>query len=204
VSKHATPRFYSIKFPVFVFDKNGIKPAAGSSYLHMKNLKTIGIARIAIFTVVAVSTTATLFGQSKSSEAAPGWELQGADGKMIHSSDFKGKVVILDFWATWCPPCKAEIPSFIALQNEYGKKGLAVVGISVDEGGAAVVKQFVRQSGMNYPVVLADDKTIRAFGGIEAIPTTFIIDREGRIVTKHLGFTEKDEFEKELKPLLNP
>ena len=79
-----------------------------------------------------------------------------------------------------------------------------MVGISVDEGGAAVVKQFAQQSGMNYPVVLADEKTTQAFGGIEAIPTTFIIDREGRIVTKHLGFTEKDEFEKELKPLLNP
>ena len=69
---------------------------------------------------------------------------------------------------------------------------------------AAVGKQFAQQSGMNYPVVLADEKTPQAFGGIEAIPTTFIIDREGRIVTKHLGFTGKDEFEKELKPLLNP
>lgn len=73
----------------------------------------------------------------------------------------------------------------------------------MDEGGADVVKPFAQQSGMNYTVVLADDKTAQAFGGIEAIPTTFIIDREGRIVTKHLGFTEKDEFEKELKPLLN-
>ena len=177
----------------------------------MKNLKTVGMA---VFAVAAVSAAAMFFGQGKSSEAAavlpgtitpaPGWELQNTDGQTIHSSDFKGKVVILDFWATWCPPCKAEIPGFIALQNEYGKKGLAVVGISVDEGGAAVVKQFAQQSGMNYPVLLADEKTPRAFGGIEAIPTTFIIDREGRIVTKHLGFTEKDEFEKELKPLLNP
>jgi peroxiredoxin len=170
----------------------------------MKNLKITGIAGIVVFAVVTVSTTATLFGQSKSSEAAPIWKLQDDDGKTVHSSDFKGKVVVLDFWATWCPPCKAEIPGFIALQNEYGKNGLAVVGISVDEGGAAVVKQFAQQSGMNYPVMLADDKTTRAFGGIEAIPTTIIIDREGRIVTKHLGFTEKDEFEKELKPLLNP
>jgi peroxiredoxin len=180
----------------------------------MKNMKAIGIFGIGVFAVAVVLTTAMLFGQSRSSEAAtslsgtimpaPSWELQGADGKTIHSSDFKGKVVILDFWATWCPPCKAEIPSFIALQNEYGKKGLAVVGISVDEGGVDVVKEFAQKLGMNYPVVLADDKTPQAFGGIEAIPTTFIIDREGRIVTKHLGFTEKDEFEKELKPLLNP
>jgi len=177
----------------------------------MKNLKTVGIV---VFAVASVSAAALLFGQSKSSGAAtglsgtmvpaPSWELQDADGKTIHSSDFKGKVVVLDFWATWCPPCKAEIPGFIALQNEYGKKGLAVIGISVDEGGAAVVKEFAQKIGMNYTVVLADEKTPQAFGGIEAIPTTFIIDREGRIVTKHLGFTEKDEFEKELKPLLNP
>src|SRR5208282_5885712 len=179
----------------------------------MKNLKTIRIFGIGVFAVAVVSTTAVLFGQNKSSGAAtglpdtimpaPSWELQGADGKTVHSSDFKGKVVILDFWATWCPPCKAEIPGFIALQKEYGKKGLAVVGISVDEGGADVVKEFAQKLGMNYPVVLADEKTPQVFGGIEAIPTTFIIDREGRIVTNHLGFTEKDEFEKELKPLLN-
>ena len=177
----------------------------------MKNLKFVGIG---VFAVLAVSTAAMLFGRKQSGEAAtgwsgtialaPSWELQDANGKRIHSSDFKGKVVILDFWATWCPPCKAEIPGFIALQNEYGKKGLAVVGISVDEGGADIVKEVAQKLGMNYPVVLADDKTPQAFGGIEAIPTTFIIDREGRIVTKHLGFTEKDEFEKELKPLLNP
>ena len=177
----------------------------------MKNLKTVGIV---VFAVAAASAAALLFGQSKSSGAAtglsgtmmpaPSWALQDANGKTIHSSDFKGKVVILDFWATWCPPCKAEIPGFIALQKKYGKNGLAVIGVSVDEGGADVVKPFAQQSGMNYTVVLADDKTAQAFGGIEAIPTTFIIDREGRIVTKHLGFTEKDEFEKELKPLLNP
>jgi thiol-disulfide isomerase/thioredoxin len=177
----------------------------------MKNLKTVGLVA---FAVAAASAAAMLFAQGKSSEAAtglsgalmpaPSWELQTAEGQMIHSSDFKGKVVILDFWASWCPPCKAEIPGFIALQKKYGKNGLAVVGVSVDEGGADVVKSFAKQSGMNYTVVLADDKTNRAFGGIEAIPTTFIIDREERIVTKHLGFTEKDEFEKELKPLLNP
>jgi peroxiredoxin len=176
----------------------------------MKNLKTVGIV---VFAVAVVSAAALLFGQSKSSGAgtglsgpmmpAPSWTLQNADGQTIHSSDFKGKVVILDFWATWCPPCKAEIPGFIALQKEYGKNGLAVIGVSVDEGGAAVVKEFAQKIGMNYTVVLADDKTTQAFGSIEAIPTTFIIDREGRIVTKHLGFTEKDEFEKELKPLLN-
>jgi thiol-disulfide isomerase/thioredoxin len=178
----------------------------------MKNLKTIGVVGMVVFAIAAVSTAVsaqsesagTATGLSGTNMPAHGWQLQDVDGKTVHSSDFKGKVVVLDFWATWCPPCKAEIPGLIALQNEYGKNGLVVVGISVDEGGATVVKKFAQQLGMNYPVVLADEKTTRAFGGIEAIPTTFIIDREGRIVIKHLGFTEKEEFEKELKPLLNP
>jgi thiol-disulfide isomerase/thioredoxin len=176
----------------------------------MKKLATMGFA----FAGGASLAAAFLFGQSQTGVAAaelpenvtsaPGWELQDVDGKTVRFSDFKGKVVILDFWATWCGPCKAEIPSFIALQNEYGTNGLVVVGISVDEDGAAVVKKFAQHLGINYPVLLADQKTPQAFGGIEAIPTTFIIDREGRIVKKHLGLTGKEEFESELKPLLNP
>ena len=110
----------------------------------------------------------------------------------------------MDFWSNLVPAFarpKFQVSSLC--KEKYGRNGLAVIGVSVDEGGADVVKPFAQQLGMNYTVVLADDKTTQTFGGIEAIPTTFIIDREGRIVTKHLGFTEKDEFEKELKPLLN-
>lgn len=134
---------------------------------------------------------------------APAWRLQGLDGKTISSDDFKGKVILLGFWATWCGPCRAEIPGLIDLQTKYQKQGLAVIGISLDEGGVDKVKAFVKKAGFNYPVVLADDKVQRAFGGIDAIPLTFVIDRQGRIVTKHLGLTKKDEFETEIKPLLN-
>jgi DsbE subfamily thiol:disulfide oxidoreductase len=116
----------------------------------------------------------------------------------------KGKVVILDFWATWCPPCRAEIPGLIDLRKEHGKQGLAVVGVSLDQDGAPAVKTFMEKLGIHYPVVLADQKVLEACGGIEAIPTTFIIDRKGRIVKEHVGFTEKEEFENEIRPLLNP
>ena len=135
---------------------------------------------------------------------AAGWKLQDLNGKTVSSADFKGKVVVLDFWATWCPPCRAEIPGFIELQNQYGKDGVAIIGASVDgRDEIAAVKKFAEKLGVNYPVVLADDDTVRAFGGVDAIPTTFIIDREGRIVSRHLGFTEKTELEKEIKTLLH-
>jgi peroxiredoxin len=134
---------------------------------------------------------------------APAWELHDLDGKTVHSSDFKGKVVILDFWATWCPPCRAELPSFVALQKKYQAQGLAVVGISVDKGGAEAVKSFAQKMGINYPIVLSDGKVTDAYGGIEGIPTTFIIDRNGHIVKQHVGLTDQDEFESEIKPLLS-
>jgi len=136
--------------------------------------------------------------------AAPSWQLKDVNDKTIHSADFKGKVVILVFWATWCVPCRMEIPGFIALQKKYAQQGLVVVGASVDEGGASMVKQFMEKLGMNYPVVLADEKMQDQFGGIEVVPTTFVIDREGHIVKKYFGLTDESEFEQEIKPLLNP
>lgn len=176
----------------------------------MKKIK----ANLAVSTIGAVLVSAILFAQNKpgaieatpSSKLAPApdWQLQDVDGKTVHSSDFKGKVVILDFWATWCGPCRKELPSFVELQKKYEKQGLAVIGASVDQINPAEVKAFAEQSGVDYPVVLADAKATQAFGGIEAIPTTFVIDREGRIVKQHLGFTEEEEFEKEIKPLLTP
>jgi DsbE subfamily thiol:disulfide oxidoreductase len=135
---------------------------------------------------------------------APAWTLKNLDGKAVSLSDFKGKVVILDFWATWCPPCRAEIPSFIELQKQYGNQGLAVIGLSLDESGATAVKKFVDKTGMNYTVVMADQAVAKAYGGVEAIPTTFVIDRQGHIINRHVGLTDRAEFEKEIKPLLKP
>jgi DsbE subfamily thiol:disulfide oxidoreductase len=176
----------------------------------MKHLKPIGI----IFVTTAICAVALLFNQGTRGESAtnltgatlpaPEWELKDTDGKSVHSADFKGKVVILNFWATWCGPCRAEIPGFIALQKQYEQQGLMIVGMSVDEQGAAAVRLFAQKLGINYSVLLADEKTQQAFGGIEAVPTTFIVDRGGHIVKKHLGLADEDEFEKDIKPLLSP
>lgn len=138
------------------------------------------------------------------SAVAPRWERKDVNDKTIHSSDFEGKVVILDFWATWCAPCRMEIPGFIALQKKYAQQGLVIVGASVDEGGTSIVKSFTEKLGIDYPVVLADEKMQDQFGGIEVVPTTFVIDREGHIVKKYFGLTDESEFEREIKPLLNP
>ncbi|MCF7763337.1 MAG: TlpA family protein disulfide reductase [Verrucomicrobia bacterium] len=136
--------------------------------------------------------------------AAPAWELKDQDGKTVKSSDLKGKVVILDFWATWCGPCRMEIPGFIDLHKNYVSKGLAVVGIALDKEGVAVVKPFAAKAGINYTILIGDAKVQRAFGDVQALPTTFVIDREGRIVTKHVGYADKTTFENEIKRLLAP
>jgi peroxiredoxin len=142
---------------------------------------------------VAISMPSLLRGaESSSQKTAPAWELKDVDGKTVKSSDFKGKVVVLDFWATWCAPCRQEIPGFVELQNQYGKDGLVIVGISLDDQGPKVVKPFMMDNG----------KTAELFGGVDAIPTTFVIDREGKIIHKHVGFVAKSQFEKEIKALL--
>jgi peroxiredoxin len=137
-----------------------------------------------------------------SKTAAPDWQLSDVDGKTVKLSEFKGKVVILDFWATWCPPCRAEIPGFVAMQKKYADKGFTMVGLSLDEQGASVVKPFMRQLGMNYPVVIGNQQIASDYGGITAIPTTFVIDRQGNVVAAYQGFTDQSTFESVIVPLL--
>jgi peroxiredoxin len=128
---------------------------------------------------------------------APGFTLTDINGKSVSLSDFRGKVVILDFWATWCPPCKQEIPDFISLQKEYGPRGLQVVGVALDEPGK--VQAFARQNGMNYPVLLGTQDLASKYGGIRGIPTTFVIDKTGKLVNKFEGYRPRSVFESEVK-----
>lgn len=133
---------------------------------------------------------------------APTWSLKDVDGKTVSSDQFKGKVVVVDFWATWCPPCRDEIPGYIELQEQYGKDGVEIIGISLDRKGPAVVKPFMDKFGINYTVVMGNEETVSAFGGFRGIPTTFIIDREGNIRDKKTGSEHKEVFEKRLKKYL--
>ena len=133
---------------------------------------------------------------------APAWQLKDPDGRVVSSAQFKHKVVVLDFWATWCGPCRSEIPGYVALQRKYAADGLAIIGVSVDEGGPAVVRRFAAEEKIDYPVVLADDKIAGAFGGVDAIPTTFIIDRDGVIRFRKVGAMPPAEFEAVLQRYL--
>lgn len=133
---------------------------------------------------------------------APAFTLKDLEGRDVSSDSFKGKVVVVDFWATWCGPCVEEIPGYVALQERYGKDGLVIVGISLDRRGAEHVKKFTVKHGMNYVVVMGDDAVGEAFGGIAAIPTTILIDRQGKIRHKKVGSMHHDEYEKLLRPLL--
>jgi cytochrome c biogenesis protein CcmG/thiol:disulfide interchange protein DsbE len=135
---------------------------------------------------------------------APDFTLRNAAGERVRLSDFRGKVVVLNFWATWCGPCKIEIPWFIDFQNEFAARGFTVLGVSMDENGWSVVKPFMAEQKMNYPVVLGNEEVNRLYAGIEALPTTIVISRDGRTRYLHAGLVGKDEYRKEILTLLGP
>ena len=134
--------------------------------------------------------------------AAPDWELARLDGTKMSSKDLAGKVVVLDFWATWCGPCKAEIPHYIEMQRDLEEKGMVIVGVSLDRAGPEVVKKFQTEYGINYPLIMGDSNMVDAFGGIEAIPTTFIIDRNGQVRDRKVGLTDPAEYRLKIESLL--
>ena len=138
----------------------------------------------------------------KDRKNAPDFMLKDAEGRPVKLSDFRGKVVLLDFWATWCGPCKIEIPWFMELERKNKDKGFAVLGVSMDDEGWEVVKPFVAQLGVNYRVMIGNDTTAQLYGGVDALPTTFLIDRDGRIAAVHIGLVSRKDFEDGVEKLL--
>jgi cytochrome c biogenesis protein CcmG/thiol:disulfide interchange protein DsbE len=137
-----------------------------------------------------------------SDKKAADFKLKTLDGKEVKLSDYRGKIVIVDFWATWCPPCRKGIPDLISLQEEF-KKNLVVIGISLDqENTIKDLKPFIENYKINYPVVLGDQKVVNDYGGISAIPTSFIIDQKGNIVDTHVGLVPKTVYVDQIKSLL--
>jgi thiol-disulfide isomerase/thioredoxin len=134
-------------------------------------------------------------------DPAPGFQLKDLDGKDLNLESSKGKVVLLNFWATWCGPCREEIPGLIALQQRY-KDQLRIIGLVVDADDDKEVQQIVTTEGINYPVALADSNTRIEYGGISALPTVFIINTEGRVVQKHVGLYDPGLYETEVRALL--
>ena len=134
-------------------------------------------------------------------QQAPSVQATDLDGQNISSSDWKGKVVLLNFWATWCPPCRAEIPMLIQLKDLY-KDRLVVVGVSLDDDPAEQVKKFAASNRFNYPVIMATREIISEYGGVPALPTTFVINPDGKVVQKHIGLYHSYVYEGEIRALL--
>ena len=134
--------------------------------------------------------------------AAPQWKLTDLDGKPVSSADFKGKIVVVDFWATWCPPCVAEIPGYVEFQKKMEAQGVTIVGLSLDEIAPADVKKFVIARGINYPIAIAGQDLFEAFGKAEGIPATYVLDREGKIRFQKVGGAPIEDLEAVVKTLL--
>jgi thiol-disulfide isomerase/thioredoxin len=153
-----------------------------------------------------VSTTSAAAAEACGANAKPAnldFTVKDMNGQSVALSSFKGKVIVLDFWATWCPPCKAEIPGFVELQKEYGDKGLQIVGVSVDDT-VDKLSPFAAEFKMNYPVLVGLDRDDLqdAYGPMWGIPTTYLISRDGKICRKHSGLVGKDRYEQDIKALL--
>jgi len=134
-------------------------------------------------------------------DAAPEFQLTGVDGKAVSLAGARGKVVLLNFWATWCGPCRAEIPDLIALQEKY-KERLQIIGLTVDEDDSEVIKQAIATTGINYAVAMAPAELRMKYGGIAALPTSFVLDTEGRVVQKHEGLRDPRLYEMEIRALM--
>lgn len=133
---------------------------------------------------------------------APEFSLKDGDGRTVSLAGYRGKVVLLNFWATWCGPCKFEIPWFKEFEQNYKDRGFAVLGVSMDEEGWDVVKPFVAELQVNYRILMGDDTTAQLYGGVNSLPTSFLIDREGRIASVHVGLVGKGDYEDEIERLL--
>jgi thiol-disulfide isomerase/thioredoxin len=139
----------------------------------------------------------------KQSSPAPDFSLESLDGKTTRLSDFRGKAVLLNFWATWCGPCKIEMPWFVDFQKQYGTQGLQIVGVAMDDASKEDIGKFAKDMGVNYPILIGKEAVGDQYGGVPALPETFLIARDGKIVDKIIGLRGKSEIEDAIKEALN-
>ena len=165
----------------------------------------LAAAGLLVLPSCAVSKCAsTTTHNSKNRKAAPDFALKDANGATVKLSDYRGKVVLLNFWATWCGPCTLEIPWFIEFEQQYKSKGFAVLGVSMDDEGWDAVKPYLTEHKMNYRVLLGNDSVSQLYGGLDALPTTFIIDQDGNVAfPPHIGLAGKNEYAHEVESLLD-
>jgi thiol-disulfide isomerase/thioredoxin len=133
---------------------------------------------------------------------APDFDLQTLDGKAMKLSDLRGKGVLLNFWATYCGPCKIEMPWFVELQKEYGPQGFQIVGVAMDDASNEDIAKFVKEMGVNYPILLGKESVGQAYGGVGVLPTTFFVDRDGKLIDREFGLVSRSVFVENIKKAL--
>jgi len=133
---------------------------------------------------------------------APDFTLDSLAGKPVKLSDFRGKAVLLNFWATWCGPCKIEMPWFVELQKQYGPEGLQIVGVAMDDASPKDIAAFAQDMGVNYPVLIGKESVGDEYGGVQFLPESFYIDRNGKVVDKAFGLKGRGEIEDEIKKIV--
>jgi peroxiredoxin len=150
-----------------------------------------------------ITVSKIAFLENTARKPAPNFTLLDSTGAKVTLASLKGKVVLLNFWATWCGPCQVEIPWFIEFNKTYKARGLAVVGVSMDEDGWKSVKPYLATKKIDYPIVVGTEDVAKAYGGVDSLPSTFIIDRDGKIAFSHSGLVGKDTYETEIRSLLD-
>ena len=163
----------------------------------------LAISLMLVFAYKITGKQAVMAGPTGAGKPAPEFALQALDGKTIRLSDLRGKAVVVNFWATWCQPCKIEMPWFVELQKQYGPDGLQIVGINADEDTSAdELGKFAKGMGVNYPILLGKEEVEQAYGGIQFLPVTVYVDREGKVVDKVFGLKGRAEIEDDIKKAL--
>jgi thiol-disulfide isomerase/thioredoxin len=134
---------------------------------------------------------------------APDFSLESLDGKTMRLSDFRGKAVLLNFWATWCGPCKIEMPWFVEFQKQYAAQGFQIVGVAMDDASKEDIGKFAKDMGVNYPILIGKESVGDQYGGVPALPESFLIGRDGKIVDKIIGLRGKAEIEDSIKKAID-
>jgi peroxiredoxin len=160
----------------------------------------LGFALVAVAFALPTRQTGAIIA-ADSRKPAPDFTLSDSKGVSLKRSDYKGRVVLLDFWATWCGGCKVEIPWYMEFKSKYKDAGLSLIGVSMDEDGWKSVKPFLRKKPITYPIVVGNPALAKLYG-VDAMPVTLLIDRDGKIAATHVGMVDKDAFEDEIKTLL--